>query len=305
MKVSIVGWVAVLTTFEVPSTMKSHSQGKEQPNFTPWALLRSLLKMIPWGLAIVLNQTLNPRVDAQPYGLSPYPSPIEPWPQQLFFKLVLLTGTGTSMQVSEHKWICAAHPSMNVLPHRVFTFQWRSIPCCLVSSRQILSQKPLLWVMVLARASSPPGDQTPRALWNKILSFCKSITHARSCTCSIGNICRSFFLDRWKMLFSSSWREWRSVVQGTSTSTCTEVLKGKVSELFLGSSSWGQGCFRPLTWGFCREVPLPIPPLQSTWQSCSPEPGRQLWNNEWENSMFRNIHGWSKPKTNTRRTIIK
>lgn len=47
------------------------------------------------------------------------------------------------------------------------------------------------------------------------------LTHISSCSCSMGNIWRSLVRLLWKMLLSSSMTECLSVVQGTSTSTCS------------------------------------------------------------------------------------
>ena len=77
--------------------------------------------------------------------------------------------------------------------------QRKTILWCLSPSGRFPNRKPFYgwwsWQQL-------PAPQTPRSLFPKAPGFCKSVTHARSCTCNTGNICRSFFLERWKMLFS-------------------------------------------------------------------------------------------------------
>lgn len=154
---------------------------------------------------------------------------------------------------------------MCVLPHGVCKRQRKATLSYLSPPGSSSVRRPLCgrWCwqdLTVPQVTAPP----PRAMWHKVQSFCKSVTHASSCIWSIGNICRSFFLDRWKMLFSSSRREWRSVVQGTSTSTYPQVLQGTVLGLLTGSSTLG-----PCPERFHSVPPLPILPLQSNWQSFS------------------------------------
>lgn len=120
------------------------------------------------------------------------------------------------------------------LPHRVFMCRGR--PSCEVCLLQADSQnqKTLLRVMVLAIASSTPDSQITLSQSSEFLLICYSrkklhLQHRQHLPLLLpGTLKDVVFLLM---------KEWRSVVQGTSTSTYPGVQKVRVLELLTGSSS--------------------------------------------------------------------
>ncbi|MEE6511998.1 hypothetical protein FKM82_018910 [Ascaphus truei] len=110
---------------------------------------------------------------------------------------------------------------------------WEKLKVPLKSSRKQLRSRISTWI--------PCSEATSSTACSTTYSFCScdrehveytttppgftaNSPATSSSVCSKGSIWRSLVLSRWKMLFSSSRRECRSVVHGTSTRTRSKVV---------------------------------------------------------------------------------